>query len=311
MLRFASITLLLTALAWAATASAKGTEADARDAFTQGVSAFEQGQLVEALDLFHQAYALKPSYRILYNIAQTEAELGRPHKALATFEAYLAEGGTDVPKKRRKTVEAQIRRLSGLVGTINVNGPQGSDLWMDGEHIGALPLAAPIRARAGTHRISVQLPGLDPCEREVEVPARGSATELCEPTPPALPQPDPLQASVTVTPPVTRPIDASPKSSLLLDKIAPWTATGLGAVCLTVGTILGIKAAGLNGELQDACPDSVCPTTRRNDVESLPKLAAGADVLFVATAVLAATATVLFIAPWKKKHRAKDQGAAP
>jgi hypothetical protein len=284
------------------TAFADRAEAKARDSFNQGVTAFEQGRLAEALELFRKAYKLKPSYRILYNIAQTEAELGRPHKAIATFEAYLAEGGAEVPKKRRLATERELRKLAALVGTLDINGPPGAKLWVDGDHIGSLPLGAPISLPAGQHRILVQLPGFEPCEKTVEVRGQEATSEQCEPTPPEVPEPQHPSPSVTLTTTTT----PAPKERVLFDSVAPWTATGLSAACLAVGIVLMAKTQSLNSELRGACPQGICPASRAGDVETLPKLAAGADALLVATAVLSAAATALFLAPWKKKSKRLD-----
>lgn len=297
------IALCLALICLPTAALADRAEAKARDSFNQGVTAFDQGRLAEALDLFRKAYQLKPSYRILYNIAQTEAELGRPHKAIATFEAYLAEGGAKVPKKRRLSTEAEIRKLAARVGTLDVHGPPEAKLWVDGDHIGSLPLGAPIRLPAGQHRISVQLPESEPCEKIVEIRGKEATLELCELAPPELPEPEPRSPSVTLTA-TASPV---PKDRVLLDTVAPWTTTGLSAVCLTVGIVLMAKTHSLNSELQGACPQGVCPAARANDVETLPKLATGADAMFVATAVLLAAATVLFLAPWKKKNKRLEQ----
>ena len=87
------------------------SDLEARDAFKEGVAAFEAGRTEEALGRFERAYALRPSYKILFNIAQAQAELGRLSNAIRTFEKYLQDGSDDITPGRRAKVEAEIKRL--------------------------------------------------------------------------------------------------------------------------------------------------------------------------------------------------------
>ncbi|MCU0664108.1 MAG: hypothetical protein MUC50_17495 [Myxococcota bacterium] len=303
-------TAMLVALLWLPSTSfaQDENEQQARTAFQEGVEAFNQGLLAEALELFHRAYATNPSFRILYNIAQTEAELGRPHKAIATFEAYLAEGTSQIPRVRRQQVKKEIARLAILVGSLNVAGPDGSELWVDGERIGVLPLGAPILLPSGEHRVSVLLPGFEACERSVVVPNKGNTAELCHPRPAEPPRPEEPPAPVIelkVGPPKAK-LDAA-----RLGRIAAWSTAGLGVVCLSVGIALMAKTSALNAELHSACPNNTCPQSRSDDVNALPKLAGGADAMIISTAVLTAAATILFLTPWKKKPPSKRTGGEP
>src|SRR5688572_21286235 len=54
---------------------------EARERFNQGLALFEDGDYGLALIEFERAYAVVPDYRVLYNIAQVNIQLGRYAKA--------------------------------------------------------------------------------------------------------------------------------------------------------------------------------------------------------------------------------------
>jgi Flp pilus assembly protein TadD len=54
-----------------------GAADDAKRAYEEGVSHFESGRFPEAADAFRKAYELKPIWKLLYNIGQSEAAAKR------------------------------------------------------------------------------------------------------------------------------------------------------------------------------------------------------------------------------------------
>src|SRR5688572_7180331 len=93
---------------------------EARQRFQKGVQLFKEWSFEAALAEFRKAYQLAPSYRVLYNIAQVHYELKNYVDALKAFRQYLNEGAGDVAPDRRAQVEAEIRKLEGRVGYIEV-----------------------------------------------------------------------------------------------------------------------------------------------------------------------------------------------
>ena len=98
----------------AAEAAAR-TDAEAR--FAAGVALYKQGDHAAALAEFRAAYAARPSYRVLYNIAQLEAKTGDAASALATYRRYVLEGGAEIDVRRRIEVAHEIQRLESLVAS--------------------------------------------------------------------------------------------------------------------------------------------------------------------------------------------------
>ncbi len=297
-LRLSWLFLITVSLIPLAPVHADKSDRDARRLFNEGVRAFEEGQLTEALDAFKRAYALRPSYRILYNIGQVQAELGYPHRAIESFEGYLYDGRNRVPQARRRAVEKDIELLRLVVGEITVEGPQGADVWIDGERKGYLPLSGAILLRAGRHRLMIRRGNTTPCEKDIQVKGGTEATVSCvdlnTPPPPQMDRAPDRTLAVTAT-----PIPQENEGNFFLDTVAPWASAGLAVATLTAGIVFAGKASSINGDLGSSCTDGACPPQYEDDVNALPRLAGAADGMFIATAVLSAAAVTLFIKPWK------------
>ena len=78
----------------------------------------------EALENFETAYSLWPSPVILYNIGQTNIELGRSVEVVAAFERYLADGGTEIWAERKAYVRQVIsQHLAKIRGAVAQSAP--------------------------------------------------------------------------------------------------------------------------------------------------------------------------------------------
>lgn len=284
----------------------------AREAFAKGTEAYRDVEFAEALLLFEEAYKLRPTYKILFNIAQTQLELRRPHLALEAFEKYMVEGGKNIDDDRRDEVVREIRKLRRVVGEIIVLGQTGTECRIDDEHVGFLPLDRPLRLESGNHEITIHLHGEIVCRKEVEIVAGKKRIEQCKARDDSQegPAPESIWDVMSNTTLGEYDIgmthsDATPKESLFW-KVSPWIFTGAAALTAATGTVLALKTSSLNSELRGACDGGDCPAARQNDVDKLSKLAVGADVLFVATSILSAAAVTFFILKKKKARRQSD-----
>ncbi len=142
--------LLMSTASWLFAHSAVADEA--LDQYRRGVELFNQTNYADAAKAFREAYGLKPSWKLYYNIGQAEAAGRRYGLALDAFEAYLVEGGDEVDAERREAVLADIKNFKMLVGTIEVEAPAGSELFVDGEPRSKIPLQGILRVAAGSHR---------------------------------------------------------------------------------------------------------------------------------------------------------------
>ena len=120
--------------------SALAEDEQAEAAFDRGTAAFKEERFDEAVDAFREAYRLRPSWKILYNIGHGEAACKRYGLALDAFEQYLVKGGDEVPLDRQRAVREEIERLQGLVGYLKVIAPEGAMVSVDGVERDAAPL---------------------------------------------------------------------------------------------------------------------------------------------------------------------------
>ncbi|MBN2803768.1 MAG: hypothetical protein JXR91_11785, partial [Deltaproteobacteria bacterium] len=243
--------------------------------------------------------------KILYNIGQVQAQLGRPHKALAAMESYLSDGGDDITKERREKVSKEVDTLKKLVGTVIIDGQDGSEAWIDGENAGRLPLNGEIALSAGTHRLVVRFGEQTPCEKVFTVYGATMTTVSCYIDLNDSPGKELSEESASWQ--MNARLKALPltetksSKSTFLTKIAPWIAVGLTVVFAGTATGTAIKARKINSDLNDNCNDGACDPKYKDSVDSLPKLAAATDALFITAGVFAVGATLLFTAPWDRK----------
>ena len=140
-----ALTLLGLALAAAPAGADVDADKEARAQFKLGTQLFHEGEYEQAAIAFERANELKPSYKILYNIAQVEAELKHYTRALEAYIRYLEEGGAKVGRTRRAEVEEKMERLRSLVGSIAItSNAEGAIVMVDGVRRGEVPLPGPI-----------------------------------------------------------------------------------------------------------------------------------------------------------------------
>ena len=97
---------------------------NARVHFRMGALAYTEGNIEMALAEFQLAFALKPSFKIRYNIAQCLMELGRLDEAYEMYVYYLVEGEDSIDSERlaevNETLEQIRERLGGEVPEVKV-----------------------------------------------------------------------------------------------------------------------------------------------------------------------------------------------
>lgn len=296
--------LLLIATLLSATGRADDKTDQARIHFNEGVSLFEEGDYERAAIAFARAYELKPSYKILYNIGQTENELKHYARALQAYQKYLAEGGDEVPADRAKELAKIVKRLEALVGRVLIDYPvPGVLIMIDGERRGETPLEEPVFLDMGNHELELRR-GIEVVYRETLRIAGGQVLKVELNAPEAEPKPDQAtQAQPTVEP---RPQEAAPEEKPEPQPSAPnaqgeksgrtwtWVALGLGAAAGITGGVIGGVAMSKESALEGDCPGGVCPMDKKAERDSIKTMYTTADVLYGAAAVGLTAAIILF-----------------
>jgi hypothetical protein len=118
----------------------------------------EEGAVDAALAEIERAYELAPSYKLLYNLGQIARTARDYALALEAYERYLGELGNEVPDKRRREVQAEIKELRTYVATLDIRvSSPGAQVLVDDTPVGTSPLADKVTVNAGRVRVRATL----------------------------------------------------------------------------------------------------------------------------------------------------------
>ncbi len=136
------------------------TAETAKEVYDHGIELFKKNDYMGAMAEFQAAYAQKPHYSVLYNIAQCHVMVENNEEALKTFEMYLVQGGDFIDADRRKLVEDEIERLQGLLCPMSLEiSPDGAAILLDGNEMGKSPYTKIEYLNPGQHTLIVQKSG--------------------------------------------------------------------------------------------------------------------------------------------------------
>jgi len=253
--------------------------------YQQGIELFESGKFEQAAIAFRKAYDLKPSYKVLFNLAQAENSADRFAAALWAYTRYLAEGGADVPAERVKQVKEEITRLNALVGMVVIQGgPDGAEVFVDKESLGRTPLQAPLFVDLGRREVVVEQGGRRILERVVTV-AGGERVVL---------ELETSAAETGSTTPAPEPSPAGEEDEAGPKRLWTWVAAGVGGAALVGAVITGGMAISKKKDLDDTCPDGACPSSEMGEVDSARNLGNASTALAIIAGVGIAAGVVLF-----------------
>ena len=234
---------------------------------------FEDGDYGLALIEFERAYALVPDYRVLYNIAQVNIQLGRYAKARHALEEYVAKAGENLPESRVEGVKADMKMLAARTARLTVTTTAGAEIFLNDTIVGTAPLSEPLLVDAGEHRVELRKPGFTSRFQQVKLAGGdvGSVSlELVE---------EPKQRTVIVERDQGPTVREERPSWLW----ASWTATGVLAAGAVVTGVFGVSKANEYDEEKNR------PQTDKTKLEDLSNQA---DTLFLAADIAGAAAIV-------------------
>lgn len=277
----------------APTAAAKSDDASER--FRSGVAFYKDRDFAAALVEFKRAYELAPNYRVLFNLGQTSRELRDYAAALATFEQYLREGGSEIAPARRKDVQASVEELTRKVGRVRVStSVEGAEILVDDVPVGVAPLAAPITVNVGRRKLAATRSGYTPTPRFIDVAGM-------------------VEAAVTLE--LTR-IDEPRAEAAPLQPVKPgppvvvWVMLSTTAASAVVTGVMGGLALSARGGLDKALATFPGNAASIADAQSRTRtFALGADVALGLTVASAVTTAVLFVVAPRGSD--KEAPAAP
>jgi len=140
--------------------SRRGVEAEARVHFERGVELYREGSYDAALAEFERTNQLAPNYRILYNLAQVQAERHEYIEAVKLLNQYTQAGGSQISAERKQAVAQDLEKLHQRISalTVEVSVP-GAEVFVNDVSVGRSPLPEPVQVNVGTCKIRAEKPG--------------------------------------------------------------------------------------------------------------------------------------------------------
>jgi tetratricopeptide (TPR) repeat protein len=158
------VTVGLTCICASSLAMAQGNQdSDTNKAatrFQQAVELYREGSFEGALAEFRKAYQLSPSYRVLYNIAQTQYALHDFVGAYKSLTQYMNEGRGEIAADRRVQVDDMSAKLAERIAHLHITtNVEGAEIRVDDIIIGTSPLSELVPVNVGSRKISVHSSG--------------------------------------------------------------------------------------------------------------------------------------------------------
>ncbi len=274
-------------------------KSEAMTAFEEGKTFFRAGNYAEAADSFRKANRLKPNWKLLYNIGQSEAAAKRYGLALEAFEEYLVRGGDEAPEERQQWVQKEVSRLRGMIGSLMVIAPDGAVVMVDGVERGRIPLSGSIKiAAAVDHEVQINSGKQNMVTRTVKV-SGGEQISVVASEDEAVVKTDEDDQPM--------PEEQSDRDPLW---IPGWVTLGAGAAMLGIGVGTGVKMKSLDDALtNDDCFDAGnCIEQYPDDVDQRDNLQI-ATIVFLSAggAAAVAGAVMLILAKKRSDHDQSEQ----
>jgi hypothetical protein len=166
---------LVSAGAGRALAAPENTEADAL--INRGIELREHGKDDEALAVFKQALAKSPTPRARAQVALAEQALGLWTAAESDLALCLAAADDPWITKNRAALEGALAVVRRHLGSLEVRGTEGAEVFLDGVRLGTLPATAPFRVEVGRRTLELRAKGFHPSARNVEIGSAGVTRE--------------------------------------------------------------------------------------------------------------------------------------
>jgi len=256
---------------------------EARAHHRRGLELYDEGDYRLALVEFERAYAIGKSFKVLFNIGQVHYQMASYARARVALERYLAEGGANIPEKRRADVAKDLAALRQRTATLSVTvNVEGAEVTIGDLVLGTAPLEKAI-VDAGTFRVQASRPGYLPKARVVTL-AGGD-----------------VEAVHLELAPMTAGVVVAPESAGLPGAaVASWIVTGV-LFAGAVGTGTATLAAASAYESKRETPVSGSAEQGRAELERQRDLVRGlaitTDVLAVAAAAGAGLSLYLTLKP--------------
>jgi hypothetical protein len=260
---------------------------------------------------------------VLGRLGECQIARGRLVEGTETLRKMLREPLPPSPPEvvlgARERAQVVLDKTKNKIGALNivVQGPDDMatvGVMVDGQPMNVALLEVDRPTDPGDHLIEATAPGFSPASSHVTVGVGSRQRVVIElvPDPHAtLPEPaSRVPASAPLTAGAASPAPLIPAGNDERasgnvqagndralgepDHTAAYLAWGAGGVAVAAGSVLGVMAFSRKGELEDECPDNLCPSSSRDRLESARGLGTAATVSFIVAGAAVGLGTVLY-----------------
>ena len=225
-------------------------EPGADELITRGLEFRRQSKPEQALEMFQRAHALAPSPRTLGQMGLVEASLEHWLDAETHLTGSLATPDDPWVRKNRTFLDQALTVSRGHVGELVITGPAGTDVAVDGRHVGTLPAVQPVKLVQGNAVVTANGAGFNDFSKTVAIQG-GAKTSLAIVLDPVEKLP-----AVALAAPVPLPASSPPPPSVTEDRGRSLkTLSGTGLVAAGAG-LLAWGIIWIAVDHDDDCPMS-------------------------------------------------------
>ncbi len=268
----------------------------ARRLLRKGRRAYRRKHFRRAVKYFLQAFKVWPRRELNYNIAIAYGRLGDKIKAVT----YIRRFEKDASVKELRSVPRWLREIKDEVAVVNVQGPDGATVKMDGQVVGVVPVELVIMP--GMHLFVIIKDGKRFAKRDWDVkPGLRKVWEVVQP------RKVPVRVVTKVVVPVPARQPPPPPPPPPRQGISKWYTITAGLVALGLAgaaIATGLQAKKLHDEYTSGATREL-----RADGRSMVHTT---NILWGVSGGLAVTSVVLAIfTQWKKVSKAEKASMAP
>jgi hypothetical protein len=249
---------------------------------TRGLELRRQSKPEQALEMFQRAHALAPSPRTLGQMGLVEASLEHWLDAETHLTGSLATPDDPWVGKNRTFLDQALKISRDHVGVLVITGPAGTDVAVDGKHVGTLPAVQPMKLAQGNAVVTANGAGFKDFSKTVAIEG-GAKTSLAIALDPAEKLP-----AVALAAPVPLPASSPPLPSVTEHRGRTFkTMTGGGLVAAGAG-LLAWGIIWIAVDHNDDCPMSGAACNKVYDTKTAGWIltAGGAAAAAVGTGIL-------------------------
>jgi len=303
-------------------AAAQGVDARVEAMLREGIAHRVAGRDEAAIERFEAAYQAQRAPITAGQLALACQAAGRWVEADRYMREALAAPDDDWVRRHRRELDEAYAVVRRNVGELELRGgPDGASVRVEGAEVGTLPLAAPLRLRAGAVTVVVRAEGYLPLTRQVTILGgeltREPVAMTAIPREPA-PAPPPPTVAPVAPPVVATPIVAPPRAGFRIPT-ASWVLGGVGVALLAGGAVsIGLREASasrFNGNPDCRPDDAVAREAQtsecRGELETGDWTSATAIAGFAGGAALMGVGVLLAALPGRREETRRAWGCAP